>query len=144
MRFMQPGNVNQKDVKAPSVFISMFDRNRVAGSIAICLGIVILVALVIENRWDDHDSFKPSKALLGSIAFIASGIWYLWKGAKAEPWHERTGRSLTTLSGKPNSTIHKRINMDSLAEEELHKSIDFKNKCERIENELREAAIDRK
>lgn len=48
------------------------------GAIALFFGLVGLY-IAYENDWAIN-----AKALLGAIAFIAMGLWYLVKGANAE------------------------------------------------------------
>lgn len=54
-------------------------RNRLMGFIALVFGCAGVFLVVQEGDWN-----KNLKALLGAIMFIVLGVWYLFKGRKAE------------------------------------------------------------
>ena len=65
-------------------------RNRIVGGVALGFGLTVFALLVKDVQWSDPSSFKPLKALAGSLAFIALGAWYLIRGVHAEPWTSKT------------------------------------------------------
>jgi hypothetical protein len=141
---MQSGNDNPQNQEKPK-HAQHGLRNRIAGLVAIVFGIAVLVILVIENRWDAHDNIKPLKALLGSIFFIAIGIWYFIKGAKAEPWVVKNSFASETATREPSpSHPSARIDLNSLVEEEMRTNPklqkQFQERCQTLEIELREVA----
>ncbi len=111
-------------------------RNRIAGGISIAFGITAVVLLVIEGRWDNHGTTKPLMALLGGLAFIGFGAWYMVLGAKAESWRE----SDTPLRSKvPNENGSLAIS-SILAEFESQPA--FHAECGKIEAEMRQKAVE--
>ena len=118
-------------------------RNKISGAIAIALGAVVLVFLMIENRWDAHDTVKPIKALLGAVLFIAAGFWYYVKGAKAESWS--TKAILAPASGSASCAPKRshprgRFSANFLIDEEMLKNPEFQKQCQALETKLREVA----
>jgi hypothetical protein len=59
-------------------------RNRIVGGIAIAVGLIVVVLLVIDAHWDNHDTIKPLKALFGGIAFVALGAEMREKATERE------------------------------------------------------------
>lgn len=115
---------------------SMNWRNRIVGGIAIALGLTIIILLEIEAHWDNHDTTKPLKALLGGLAFVGLGAWYLISGAKAEPWREtKNPLSLTTPSTNGGKDIISAIT-------ELEGLPSFQAECQKVEAEMREKAAE--
>lgn len=112
-------------------------RNRIAGGIAIAFGITGVVLLVIDGRWDNHDTTKPLMALLGGLAFIGLGAWYMILGAKAESWRE----SKTPLKfGVPSENGS--LDISSILAE-LESQPAFHAECGKIDAEMRQKAVEK-
>ena len=111
-------------------------RNRIVGGIAIAVGLIIVVLLVIDARWDNHDTIKPLEALLGGIAFVALGVWYLIHGAKAESWRDTEAPlGPNVLSKTEGPVISSEIT-------ELERLPSFQVECQKVEAEMREKAAE--
>lgn len=82
-------------------------RNCIVGGIALTFGVVMVTLLVMDERWENHDTVKPIKSFLGGFLFIGLGAWYLFRGAKAEPW-EHLGNILPRQNdlGKSSKVTH--------------------------------------
>jgi hypothetical protein len=111
-------------------------RNRIVGGIAIAVGLIIVVLLVFDARWDNHDTIKPLKGLFGGIAFVALGAWYLIRGAKAESWRNTEA----PLGPKVLSKIEGPVISSAIAEVEHLPS--FQVECRKVEAEMREKAAE--
>jgi hypothetical protein len=112
-------------------------RNRIVGGIAIAVGLIVVVLLVIDAHWDNHDTIKPLKALFGGIAFVALGAWYLIRGAKAESWRDTEAPlGPIVLSKTEGPDI-------SSAVAELERLPSFQAEFRKVEAEMREKATER-
>lgn len=110
-------------------------RNHIVGGIAIAFGLTLVVLLIIDARWDNHDNTKPLKALFGGLGFIGLGVWYLIRGTKAEPWRD------TEIPLNPDVPGKKRLDIGSTLTE-LETLPSFQAECQKVEAELRERATD--
>ena len=103
---------------------------------AVVFGLAIVTLIVIDGRWNNHDTTKPFKAFLGGLAFVGLGAWYLVRGAKAESWRNE--------EVPENPDPHTRIGDWKLSSN----STDFENhpsfleECRKIESEMRERAAE--
>ena len=106
-------------------------RNRIAGGVAVAIGFAVVAILVIEGRWDNHDTVKPLKALLGSFVFIIMGAWYLIRGEKAESPKQQE------IVVQRECDNHTKIHLDL---KELEKAPSFQAECRKVEHEMRKKA----
>lgn len=111
-------------------------RNRIVGGIAMALGLTVVALLIIDARWNNHDTTKPLKALFGGLGFIGLGAWYLIRGTKAEPWRDTDIPLNPDVTGK---TEHLNIG-STLAELESVPS--FQAECQKVEAEMRDRAAE--
>jgi hypothetical protein len=114
---------------------SMNWRNRIAGGIAVALGFAVVAISVFDGRWDNHDTVKPVKALLGGLAFIILGSWYLIRGEKAESCRQKV---IPRNQDSPEESANRTTARLDSKEIENHSS--FQAECHKLEVELRKKA----
>jgi hypothetical protein len=115
---------------------SMAWRNRIFGGIAIAFGLALVVLLGIDGRWDNHDTTKPLKALVGGLVFIGVGAWFLLRGAEAKSW--RNNKIPLSSEGR-NRTQH--LDADSILAD-LENNPEFKAECRKVESAARKRAAE--
>ena len=113
-------------------------RNRIVGSIAVVFGLVMTILLVMDGRWNNHDSVKPIKSLLGGLLFICLGAWYLHRGAKAEPWKDQQ----SVLPSKEDKNLQSKLNhldLESILMSPKEQQL-FQAERQKLETEIRQKA----
>lgn len=63
------------------------------------LGLAGLVLFLGDSQWGNHGTVKPIESLLGFVLFIATGLWYVLRGANAEPPTRAKPKRNTGTSG---------------------------------------------
>jgi len=111
-------------------------RNRIVGGVAVVFGLAVVTLIVIDGRWDNHDTTKPLKAFLGGLAFAGLGAWYLVRGAKAESWRSEE----VPENPDPHTRIEGLKVSSTFADLESHSS--FSAECKKIEAEMKERAAE--
>ena len=106
-------------------------RNRIAGGVAVAIGLLVVASLIIEGHWDNHDAQKPLKALLGGLMFIIMGAWYLIRSEKVE------SRKQQEIVVNRESTNHTKAHLNLT---ELEKDPSFQAERRKVELEMREKA----
>jgi len=111
-------------------------RNRIAGLIAITFGLALAAILLLDEGWDTRGTVIRYEALAGALMFIGLGVWYLWRGASAEPWAGKGGSADATTRMAQRQPPDTEARMAALSQA-LEKDPAFLQICQELETEYR-------